>query len=1108
MFEKIGNVASRYRLPIIIGWVVLLVGISLVAPDLAQVSSSNQEEFLADSELSMIAEEAAAKYFPEQSPPTSLVIAVESRVDSLRGEASQAYLSELTDWLQLNFAPDLVTDVLSPTDPALADTLISENGEVAMFFVGFNSLARQPLVQALETLREHLEDGPQGTTAYVTGEAAIYTDYEVSAKESFDSTLLVTIILVLSTLMLIYRSPISPLIPLSVVSVAYGVSRGLVAWLAEAGFPVSSFTDTLLVVLLFGAGTDYSLFLVSRFRGFMGERLPAQTAARRTIALVGETITSSAGTVVVGMLALSFAEFGFYANLGPSLAIGVIVVLIAGLTLTPALLALLGHWAYWPRRPKVADGNGFWGRVSDWVTARPWWRIALSVAIELPLAIYGLGIGRTIDLLADMPDEIESKAGFQVVAEEFGTGETQPLNVILTDIPNPGSAEGIGQVNLATQELLAIEGVADVRSLALPLGLEDLEMVDMLQVNDQLILIADELGNLRIESDNPTPMAAEDLNLAIARMDSLGAYLDDLVASFPDLISNTDYLAIREANDQILESLVRLDQLTLVSNQFAEIAASSTNASSQFEQPGGEAVEQLGQVSNQILALQAYMISLSETYPQIVGWEGYDRAMVALDELETSLGEIAASMVVANQIEILTGSFSATAQLLSDPAALSMLATSPEMSASFVALEAYLTELLTAYPALANQQSFQSAMGHLLTAKALFAELSPEVLPALQVEIAAAGEDFGELAIAVRQTMPEAIFVPQAGTKAFPDPLVQLDVPLIELVSAIDSLRITSENLLPDARFFPPEDLAAAVVGEGQLAPDQLETISASLEMGLYTLAGNMNENDFMLPLALAEGEEADLLERSLNYYVSSAGEATRLIVTLDDEPYSDRALETVTRLREWTDRRGDGYVQGTTAGFRDIFDVTDRDMGRITVLVIAGISLVLVILMRSIVAPIYMLLTILLSYATTLGVTRIVFEDILGKQLMYIVPVALFTFLVALGMDYNIFLMGRVKEEVAKHGTRRGIREALSATGGIISSAGIIMAGTFGAMMTSSITSLVQMGFAVAFGVLLDTFLIRTTLLPAIAVLVDRWNWWPGKAPQASLASAPSASD
>jgi RND superfamily putative drug exporter len=161
------------------------------------------------------------------------------------------------------------------------------------------------------------------------------------------------------------------------------------------------------------------------------------------------------------------------------------------------------------------------------------------------------------------------------------------------------------------------------------------------------------------------------------------------------------------------------------------------------------------------------------------------------------------------------------------------------------------------------------------------------------------------------------------------------------------------------------------------------------------------------------------------------------------------------------------------------------------------GIAVVLVLLLRSLVAPIYLIATILLSYGATLGLTRLLFENILHKGMTWWVPFFIFVLLVALGMDYNIFLMGRVKEEVAGNGTRSGVARALARTGGIITSAGIIMAGTFAAMMSASLLGLVQLAFAVTVGVLLDTFVVRTALVPAIAVLLDRWNWWPSRRKQ-----------
>ena len=122
-----------------------------------------------------------------------------------------------------------------------------------------------------------------------------------------------------------------------------------------------------------------------------------------------------------------------------------------------------------------------------------------------------------------------------------------------------------------------------------------------------------------------------------------------------------------------------------------------------------------------------------------------------------------------------------------------------------------------------------------------------------------------------------------------------------------------------------------------------------------------------------------------------------------------------------------------------------------------------------------------------------LVFEFILGKELTWFVPFFMFVLLLALGMDYNIFLMGRVKEEVAEHGTKKGIQRAVLHTGGIITSCGIILAGTFAAMMSSDLLGLMQLSFAITVGVLQDTFITRTTLVPAIVVILDKWNWWPG---------------
>jgi RND superfamily putative drug exporter len=237
-----------------------------------------------------------------------------------------------------------------------------------------------------------------------------------------------------------------------------------------------------------------------------------------------------------------------------------------------------------------------------------------------------------------------------------------------------------------------------------------------------------------------------------------------------------------------------------------------------------------------------------------------------------------------------------------------------------------------------------------------------------------------------------------------------------------------------------------------------------------------------------------------LRYFVSGDGKSTRLTVILKAVPYSAQANRDVTRLEAEVKKAANAVgLQAVTGGvpviLNDVQETLSRDFTRISIFTIFGVLIVLVVLLRSLVAPIYLVLTVLLSYGTTIGLSTLVFQDMLGHEgVNYVVPIVVFVLLVALGADYNIFLMSRVREEANGRGTREGIRVASAFTGSIITSCGIILAGTFAAMMVAPIQTLFQVGFAVAAGVLVDTFIIRAVLVPSIAAMLGERNWWPGK--------------
>ena len=222
------------------------------------------------------------------------------------------------------------------------------------------------------------------------------------------------------------------------------------------------------------------------------------------------------------------------------------------------------------------------------------------------------------------------------------------------------------------------------------------------------------------------------------------------------------------------------------------------------------------------------------------------------------------------------------------------------------------------------------------------------------------------------------------------------------------------------------------------------------------------------------------------------------LAATLSDTADSPAADETVRQLRaDLTAELGEGtaLVGGVTATDIDSIDTSIRDRTLIIPIVLAVILLILMALLRSIVAPLVLIGTVIVSFGAALGVSALVFDGILGfPGADPAVPLYGFVFLVALGVDYNIFLMSRVREESLAHGTRAGILRGLVATGGVITSAGLVLAATFAALGVIPILFLAQIAFIVAFGVLLDTFVVRSLLVPALAYDLGRRIWWPSK--------------
>ncbi|MGB5150205.1 MAG: MMPL family transporter, partial [Mycobacterium sp.] len=243
--------------------------------------------------------------------------------------------------------------------------------------------------------------------------------------------------------------------------------------------------------------------------------------------------------------------------------------------------------------------------------------------------------------------------------------------------------------------------------------------------------------------------------------------------------------------------------------------------------------------------------------------------------------------------------------------------------------------------------------------------------------------------------------------------------------------------------------------------------------------------------------------EKAAKLFISPDGHTARYLVQTALDPLSTDAMDQVDAIIDTAeDARpnttladADIAMVGLSAVQNDVRDYYNADFRYIVLVTLIVVFIILVLLLRAIVAPIYLVVSVVLSYASAIGIAVIFFQFVLGQPIFWNIPGMTFLVLVAVGADYNLLLISRMKEE-ARRGTRVAVIRTIGATGGVITSAGLIFAASMLALAVSSIAAIVQTGFIIGVGLLLDTFIVRTITVPAITVLLGERNWWPSVVP------------
>lgn len=367
MIAAVTRFAVRWWWAVIAGWVALTAVVTVAAPPFNDVATYDEGAFLPGDAPARRGGALLEEGWPDDNFTRNATIALVREDGALR-DRDRRYARDLIEWLRSDAAPGVVGDVSSHLDdPDLAGALTSDDDQAMLVVVGLDAAPFSPRAnEGVEEVRAHIHgqtSPPDGLEVYVTGTAAVAADQAAAIDLSVERAHLITILLVVTILLYVYRSPVAPLVPLATIASAYLVSLGVVSLLAAEGMAVSSLFQTFSIVIVFGAGTDYCLLLVSRYheelrlaeaRGYERDARLRQRTLVATMAVLGAVIAASAVTVIVGFSAQGVAEFGLFRTMGPAMAVAVAITLVAGLTLTPALMRLFGSALFWPHR--VAGG--------------------------------------------------------------------------------------------------------------------------------------------------------------------------------------------------------------------------------------------------------------------------------------------------------------------------------------------------------------------------------------------------------------------------------------------------------------------------------------------------------------------------------------------------------------------------------------------------------------------------------------------------------------------------------------------------------------------------------------------------------------------------------
>lgn len=965
-------------------WIGLAAALSLVFPSLGVLAQKAPASILPANAPSVVSQKQMSEAFQEASSDNILLVVLTNEKGFT--PADEAVYRELVGKLRAE-TEDVAALQDFVTTPPLKEVLVSRDNKAWLLPINIvGEIATPRAIAATKRAMQTVKDTVAGSTlqAYTTGPAGTFNDIQDIGDRDRVTIEIATIVALLAILLMVYRNPLTMMLPLITIGVSLAAAQGVVAGLGTLGLSVSNQTIVLLTAMLAGAGTDYAVFLISRYHDFLREGDDSDAAVRNALESVGKVIAASAATVAVTFVGMVFTKLTVFYTVGVALAAAITVGCLGALTFLPALLVLAGRRG-WARPRKDLTGR-FWRRSGIRIVRRPAANLIVSLVILTILASSAFLARYNYDDRKALPATSESILGYDAIGRHFPINASLPQYVLISSPQDLRTSKALADMEQMAFRISQVSDIDIVRGITRPAG-ESLQQA-------RLSFQAGEVGT-------PLSQAATTINSNTGNLNTLAAGADQIA-----------------------------DVLGAVRGQL------------------GQAV---GTVGILVQAL-GYLESTFGGDKPIQDFDASNNLLGAMHGLGDLLGTNVADAIntFGQSVEPVLNALNASPVCDADPACVT-----------------------------AREQLKQAAIARKNGTLDRLSDL------ARQLQSVHGYQTLGATASTLRATLDAVNKALQASGLSSP----------AAAANQLNQLTVGINTLAQGSR----------QVADGvSLLVDQTKRLGAGLDQASSFLlamkrdATTPSMAGFYIPPQILTGDE---FRKAAAIFISPDGHTARYLVQSKLNPFTSEAMDQINdilaaaRGAQPNTMLEDASISmtGLTVTLRDTRDYYYQDLRLIVTTTILVVLSILIVLLRALVAPLYLIVSVVFSYLSALGMGVLLFQVILGQELHWSVPGLTFIILVAVGADYNLLLISRIRDE-SPHGIRSGVIRTVSQTGGVITAAGLIFAASMIGLQFSSITTLAQIGFIIASGILLDTFLVRTITVPATAVLVGKANWWPSK--------------